>query len=135
MTKRGKRLAAACHQRPASGRIEGHASWLCAADMRFKTRQQIPDIAVDFRHFVGRPQHLLQTAFVQRLDLSEPQARPCFHQSHRLRVGDGAGGIENEHAVIQFIAHLGGFRKALNQRRQIFRQSLVANPDLGQSLV
>jgi len=30
--------------------------------MRFGARQQIPDIAVDFRHFVGRPQPLLQTA-------------------------------------------------------------------------
>ena len=102
--------------------------------MRFEARQQIPDIAVDFRHFVSRPQHLLQADFVQRLYLSEPQARPCFHQSHRLGVGDGARGIKNEHAVIQFIAHLGGFRETLDERRQIFRQSLVANPDFGQPL-
>ena len=49
-------------------------------------------------------------------------------------MGDGARGIENEHAVIQFIADLGGFRKALDESSQVFRQSLVANPDLGQSL-
>src|SRR4029079_13851552 len=119
---------------PVSGRIEGYALWPRTADMRFEARQQIPDLALDLRHFVSRPQHLLQTAFVQRLDLSEPQARPCFHQSHRLRVGDGAGRIEDEHAVIQFIADLGRLREALDESSQIFRQRLVANPDFGQSL-
>ena len=55
---------------PISSRIKGHALRPRAADMRFEARQQIPDLAVDFRHITGRPQHLLQTAFVRRLYLS-----------------------------------------------------------------
>jgi len=102
--------------------------------MRFKPRQQIPDIAIDLRHLLGRLQHLLQAAFVQRLYLSEPQARPCLHQSHRLGVGDGTRRIKDKHAVIQFVANLGGLRKTFNQNRQALGESFVGNPDLGQSL-
>jgi hypothetical protein len=49
-------------------------------------------------------------------------------------VSDGARRIKDEHAVIQFVANLGGFRERFDERCQIFRWSLIANSDLGQSL-
>jgi hypothetical protein len=50
------------HRRTVPSRIAWHALWRRAADMRFKAGPQIPDLAVDFRHFVGPLQHLLQSA-------------------------------------------------------------------------
>jgi hypothetical protein len=107
-------------------RHRGQALRPRGADMRFGA-QQIPDLAVDFRHFVGRPQRLLQTAL---RDLSEPQVRPCFHQSRRLRVDGGA------RRTCSDSVRCGPWwiRKIARWRRHIFRQRFVTNPDFGQSL-
>jgi hypothetical protein len=123
------------HRRTVSSRIAWHPLWLRAADMRFEARQQTPDLAVDLRHFVGGPQHVLQTAFVQRLYLSEPQARPCFHQSHRPGVGDGARGIENEHAAIRRGGSRGSEHVKVRFWRQLADKHGKVSADAGQPIV
>jgi hypothetical protein len=55
---------------------------LRTVDLRFEAQQRIPDLAADLRHFVDRPQHLLQTAFVQRLYLFRTSGSTLFSINH-----------------------------------------------------
>jgi hypothetical protein len=60
-------------------RVAQHALGLHAAQTCASRRgSEISDLAVDFRHFLNRPQHLLQTAFPAPIYLSGTSGSTLF---------------------------------------------------------
>jgi hypothetical protein len=64
--------------------------------MRFKSRQQIPDLADDFRHFVDRPQHL--GGFRERFD----ESRQTFRRALSLTLILASRWIRSSLALVVF---------------------------------
>lgn len=102
--------------------------------MTFQARQKIPNIAIDARHILCRLHHAFQPRFIHRLHFAEPKTFLCLHDPHRLRMGYLAAGVDDIHAVIEFVTNVGRLIESLDDLGKRFLEILVPDGDLRQAL-
>lgn len=106
----------------------------CILQVSLETGEKFPKVPIDAGHLLGRLPHLLEPGVVHRLEVAELEMVAGLNDAHRLRVRDLATIIDNEHAMIEFVANLSRLVESIDQFDQRLFQVLVPDLDSSQSL-